>query len=200
MAMNQQAMLKQVKKMQKKMEEIQAATALETVEASAGGGMVVATVSGDLKVKGIKMDDIWNSPIYIRIGDRMRGPKELPASYARNIEISDVTVTNCDSRYALLIVGLPGNPVENVTLKNIHIQYKGGLTLDDVREQRGSNSFFFGRNSGYPEPSAHGIQPAWGLSMQHARNITFKNVTMELMQPDEREKTFLKDVENFVWE
>ena len=36
--------------------------------------------------------------------------------------------------------------------------------------------------------------------MQHARNITFKNVTMELMQPDEREKTFLKDVENFVWE
>ena len=56
MAMNQQAMLKQVKKMQKKMEEIQAATALETVEASAGGGMVVATVSGDLKVKDIKID------------------------------------------------------------------------------------------------------------------------------------------------
>lgn len=167
-------------------------------------GLALETVDGapleNIKVKGIKMDDIWNSPIYIRIGDRMRGPKELPASYARNIEISNVTVTNCDSRYALLIVGLPGNPVENVTLKNIHIQYKGGLTLDDVREQRGSNSFFFGRNSGYPEPSAHGIQPAWGLSMQHARNITFKNVTMELMQPDEREKTFLKDVENFVWE
>ena len=56
MAMNQQAMLKQVKKMQKKMEEIQAATALEIVEASAGGGMVVATVSGDLKVKDIKID------------------------------------------------------------------------------------------------------------------------------------------------
>ena len=56
MAMNQQAMLKQVKKMQKKMEEIQAATALETVEASEGGGMVVATVSGDLKVKDIKID------------------------------------------------------------------------------------------------------------------------------------------------
>lgn len=167
-------------------------------------GLALETVDGapleNIKIKGIKMDDIWNSPIYIRIGDRMRGPKDLPASYARNIEISDVTVTNCDSRYALLIVGLPGNPVENVTLKNIHIQYKGGLTLDDVREQRNSNPFFFGRNSGYPEPSAHGIQPAWGLSMQHARNITFKNVTMELMQPDEREKTFLKDVENFVWE
>ncbi len=166
-------------------------------------GLALETVDGapleNIKVKGLKMDDIWNSPIYIRIGNRMRGPKELPASYARNIEISDVSVTNCDSRYALLIVGLPGNPVENVTLKNIHIQYKGGLTLEDVRQQKNSNPFFFGRNNGYPEPSAHGIQPAWGVSMQYARNITFDNVTMELQQPDEREKIHLVEVENFVW-
>ena len=167
-------------------------------------GLALETVDGalieNIKVRHLRMDDIWNSPIYIRIGDRMRGPKELPASKAHNIEISDVVVTNCDTRYALLIVGLPGNPVENVTLRDIHIQYKGGLTKEDVRLQRGANSFFFGRNSGYPEPSAHGIQPAWGLSMQHVRNIKFKNVTMELMQPDEREKIFLDDVEGFVWE
>lgn len=167
-------------------------------------GLALETVDGalieNIKVRHLRMDDIWNSPIYIRIGDRMRGPKELPASKAHNIEISDVVVTNCDTRYALLIVGLPGNPVENVTLRDIHIQYKGGITKEDVRLQRGANSFFFGRNSGYPEPSAHGIQPAWGLSMQHARNIKFKNVTMELMQPDEREKIFLDDVEGFVWE
>lgn len=167
-------------------------------------GLALETVDGalieNIKVKHLRMDDIWNSPIYIRIGDRMRGPKELPASVAHNIEISDVVVTNCDTRYALLIVGLPGNPVENVTLKDVHIQYKGGLTKEDVRLQRGANAFFFGRNSGYPEPSAHGIQPAWGLSMQHARNIRFKNVTMELMQPDEREKIFLDDVEGFIWD
>ncbi len=167
-------------------------------------GLALETVDGapmeNIRISNIVMDDIWNSPIYIRVGDRMRGPKELPASYARDIKISNVKVTNCDTRYALLIVGLPGNPVEDVTLKNISIQYKGGLTKQDVIEQKGANSFFFGRNNGYPEPSAHGIQPAWGLSMQHARNITFKNVTMELMEPDEREKIYLKDVENFVWE
>ena len=167
-------------------------------------GLALETVDGapmeNIKVKHIRMDDIWNSPIYIRIGDRMRGPKELPASIARNIEISDVVVTNCDARYALLIVGLPGNPVRNVTLKDIHISYKGGITKEDVRLQRGANAFFFGRNSGYPEPSAHGIQPAWGLSMQHARNIRFKNVQMVLIQPDEREKIFLDDVEGFTWD
>lgn len=56
MAMNPQAMLKQAKKMQKKMEEIQAQVALETVTATAGGGMVTATVTGDLKVKSIEID------------------------------------------------------------------------------------------------------------------------------------------------
>lgn len=166
-------------------------------------GLALETVDGavmeNIKVSHLVMDDICNSPIYIRIGDRMRGPKDLKPSVARNIKISYIVCTNCDARYALLIVGQPGNPIENVTLKNISIQYKGGITLDDVKTQKGANSFFFGRNGGYPEPAAHGIQPAWGLSMQHARNITFKNVKMELMNPDEREMVFTEDVENFTW-
>ena len=56
MAMNQQAMLKQVKKMQRKMEEVQQQVALEEVVATAGGGVVEVRVSGDLKVRGIKID------------------------------------------------------------------------------------------------------------------------------------------------
>lgn len=56
MGMNPQAMLKQAQKMQKKMEAIQAECANETVTASAGGGMVSATVTGDLKVTAIEID------------------------------------------------------------------------------------------------------------------------------------------------
>ena len=56
MAMNPQAMMKQAKKMQKKMEEIQAQTALETVTATAGGGMVTCTVSGALEIKELTID------------------------------------------------------------------------------------------------------------------------------------------------
>lgn len=56
MGMNPQAMLKQAKKMQRKMEEVQAQCALETVTATAGGGMVSATVTGDLKVTAIQID------------------------------------------------------------------------------------------------------------------------------------------------
>ncbi|MGN0073293.1 MAG: YbaB/EbfC family nucleoid-associated protein [Coriobacteriales bacterium] len=56
MAMSPQAMMKQAKKMQKKMEEIQAQTALETVEATAGGGMVTVKVNGALQLQEIAID------------------------------------------------------------------------------------------------------------------------------------------------
>ncbi len=53
---NMNQMMKQVQKMQKDMMEAQEQLAQQTVEASAGGGMVTVTVSGDLVVKEIKID------------------------------------------------------------------------------------------------------------------------------------------------
>ena len=51
---NYQKMLKQVQKMQADMAKAQAELANEVVEASAGGGMVTARVSGDLVVQATK--------------------------------------------------------------------------------------------------------------------------------------------------
>jgi DNA-binding YbaB/EbfC family protein len=51
-----QQMLGQVQKMQRDMEQAQEELKSETVEASAGGGMVTVVVSGDLEVKSVKID------------------------------------------------------------------------------------------------------------------------------------------------
>jgi len=53
---NYQKMMKQVQKMQADMAKAQEDLALEHVEASAGGGMVVVRVSGSLEVVGVKID------------------------------------------------------------------------------------------------------------------------------------------------
>ncbi|HZK48335.1 MAG TPA: YbaB/EbfC family nucleoid-associated protein [Thermoleophilia bacterium] len=53
---NYQKMMKQVQKMQTDMAKAQEDLALEHVEASAGGGMVVVRVSGSLEVVGVKID------------------------------------------------------------------------------------------------------------------------------------------------
>lgn len=51
-----QKMLKQVQDMQKKMAKAQEELALETVEASAGGGAVTVVVTGALEVREVRID------------------------------------------------------------------------------------------------------------------------------------------------
>ena len=53
---NYQKMMKQVQKMQSDMAKMQEDLASETVEASAGGGMVTVQVSGAIEIKSIKID------------------------------------------------------------------------------------------------------------------------------------------------
>ncbi len=53
---NMQQMLQQVQRMQRDMVTAQEALKDETIEASAGGGMVTVIVSGDLVVKSVKID------------------------------------------------------------------------------------------------------------------------------------------------
>jgi DNA-binding YbaB/EbfC family protein len=59
--MNIQAIMKQAKIMQKKMEEVQEEVAKETVEATAGGGMVKATFNGKAELLSITIEkDVVN--------------------------------------------------------------------------------------------------------------------------------------------
>jgi DNA-binding YbaB/EbfC family protein len=53
---NYAKMMKQVQKMQEQMAKAQEELAQETVEASAGGGMVTVVVSGDLEVREVRIE------------------------------------------------------------------------------------------------------------------------------------------------
>jgi DNA-binding YbaB/EbfC family protein len=52
----QMKMMKQLQEMQQRMEQAQAELAVETVESSAGGGMVTVVVSGALEVLEVRID------------------------------------------------------------------------------------------------------------------------------------------------
>ena len=62
-----QQMLRQVQKLQHEMEAAQEQLKHETVEASAGGGMVTVKVSGDLEVKAITIDSAAVDPEDVEI-------------------------------------------------------------------------------------------------------------------------------------
>ena len=55
MSMDMNKMLQQVQEMQAQMEKVQDELANETVQASAGGGMVTVTATGALEIKEIKI-------------------------------------------------------------------------------------------------------------------------------------------------
>ena len=168
-------------------------------------GLALETVDGapmeNINVSDIKMADICNSPIYIRLGDRMRAPAGFHPSSVNDICIRNIHVTDADSRYACLIAGVKGNRVRGVKIDSLYVQFRGGLTLEDVRLQRGCNPFFFSEKrpasqigeSNYPEPSAHGIQPAWGFSIIHAEDIELRNIHLETINKDERPWLYKRD-------
>ncbi len=92
----------------------------------------------------------------------------------------------------IMITGIPGHYVENVTLENIEISYPGGGSQADAERVVPEDE------KRYPEQFFFGVLPAWGAYIRHARNITFKNVKMTTRNPDQREMIVLDDVVGFV--
>lgn len=156
-------------------------------------GLALETVDGgrleDVVVSNITMRDIVNSPIFLRLGARMRSPEGTPAGSMKRILISNVNVFNADSRYSCIVSGVPGASIEDVTFDNIHIYFKGGYTEEDGKlvppEQE----------KVYPEPWMFGTIPASGFYVRHARNIVFNNVKFHFEKPDGRPLYVTDDAE-----
>ena len=58
----------------------------------------------------------------------------------KNIEIRNVVVEDADPRYPILLSGLVDHPIENVSITNVQIEYRGGLKMEDAIEQRQLNT------------------------------------------------------------
>jgi nucleoid-associated protein EbfC len=86
---NMQQLLKQAQKMQEDMMAAQESLKDETVEASAGGGMVKVTVTGDLVIKSITVDpqavdpedvELLQDMVLAAVNEGLRAAQELAAS------------------------------------------------------------------------------------------------------------------------
>lgn len=98
-------------------------------------GLALETVDGgvleDVVISNITMRHIVNAAIFLRLGARMRSPEGTPVGAMRRIRIADVNAYDVDSRYSSIISGIPGAPIEDVTLSNVHIYYRGGIAATD---------------------------------------------------------------------
>jgi polygalacturonase len=156
-------------------------------------GLALESVDGalmeDITVSNLTMRDIFNAPIYIRLGSRLRGP-DAKIGTAKRIKISNVIAHNVAAEAGILLAGDPLGALEDISLSNIFVDYEGGGTADDAARIVPE----YEDNFRYPEPYRLGKLSAWGLFARHAKNLTVDHVEFRTAQADLRAVVRLEDV------
>ena len=156
-------------------------------------GLAIESVDGgaieDVAITNLTMRDIVNAPIFIRLGNRARGPNQPAPGVVRRVRISNVVASHVDSRHGILISGIPGHPIEDVTLSDVRIAYQGGGTAADAALEPEE------KEADYPEPDMFGNIPAYGIYARHVNGLTTRDVHFTLDQADARPAVRLENVQ-----
>jgi polygalacturonase len=158
-------------------------------------GLALEAVDGalleDVTISNITMRDISNSPFFLRLGFRGRGPKETTTVGAiRRVIISNVVVYNADPKYASIISGIPGHPIEDVLLSNIRIYSQGGGTKEQAALDPPE------KEDTYPEPTMFGELPAYGFFIRHVNGLRMHDVQVSYLKDDARPAFWMNQVKD----
>ena len=155
-------------------------------------GYALESVDGalleDLTITNTTMRDLYSGPIFMRLGRRLRGPKEsTKVGTMKRVLISNLACFNAPVPGSIL-TGIPGNFIEDVKLANIYIETAGGGTAEMAKIAPPE------LEDGYPDPHRFGPIPASGFFMRHMRNVEMSHVEIANAKPDVRPAFYLNDV------
>jgi polygalacturonase len=147
----------------------------------------------NVTISNITMDGI-HSPIFMRLGDVGRAPvasaPKPPVGALRNVVISNIVATNI-SNHGCAILGIPGYPIENVTLSNIRVEYEGGGTAADAGRKLPQLVATYPKSTMFQT-----AMPAYGLFARNVKGLRLSNVQFTLKQPDARPAALFEAVED----
>lgn len=157
-------------------------------------GLALETVDGallaDVTISNITMRDIVSAPIFLRLGSRLRGPKEsTKTGTLQRVTIANVVCSNAASRFGCIISGVPGYEIRDLMMHDIFIQHRGGGTQEQAEITPSEDE------SKYPEPNMFGDMPAQGLYLRHVRNVNLRDIEIVAMNEDARPAIVMDDVE-----
>jgi polygalacturonase len=154
-------------------------------------GFALETVDGavceDITLVGITMRGCVNSPIFLRLGARMRGPKDSALGQIRRVLIGNVTSSGA-AQLPSIISGVPGRMVEDIKISDVYMHQVGGgdsvmaSILPPEKERE------------YPEPTMFGVLPACGFFVRHVKNLEMSNIEIATQNPDRRPAFAMVDV------
>jgi polygalacturonase len=157
-------------------------------------GFALETVDGalleDIAISNVTMRDIVDLPIFMRLGNRMRGPAGSQIGQLRRLSISNLVASNTNGRFCSILSGIPGHEIEDVRLSDIVILSQGGGTSEDAAVKPPE------KENAYPEPTMFGPMPAYGFYFRHVKGLQASNVEVRTVKQDDRPAFVLDDVEH----
>ncbi len=156
-------------------------------------GLALETVDGglleDITISDLTMRNMVHSPIFLRLGKRMRGPEGVPPGTIKRVILSNIVSSNAVAEYPSIISGVPGSVIQDIKISNVYLHQLGGGTKEWSELEPPE------KESSYPEATMFGTLPARGFFVRHARNIEFSNIEVVRAKSDERPAFWLQDVD-----
>ncbi len=143
----------------------------------------------DIVVSNITMRECPDTPLFLRLCARMRGPADAKIGTLRRVKISNINSYNSTGLYPAIIAGIPGSLIEDVSLTDIYFHKVGGADksiADSTPDEQ---------VHGYPDPTRFPTMlPAHGLFLRHVRNLEMTNIEFRLDTADARPAIWAHDV------
>lgn len=168
------------------------------------GGIKINSVDGaqirNVEISDVVMDNV-RTPILLRLGSRLNVFRRDSDTKQETGVIENVTIRNVKARSAaetqlkpptgVLITGVPGHLIKNLTLENIEISLPGGGTLENSRHEVPEAV------AEYPEVRTFGPTiPAYGIWARHIEGLKLKKISLTLANSDVRPAFIVQDGKN----
>jgi polygalacturonase len=158
------------------------------------GGIKLLTVDGahlrNIEISDITMDEV-RTPMLFRLGSRLSVFRKDQDTQQVTGTFENVVVKNVKAKASanaqltppsgILITGVPGHDITNLTLENIEIDLAGGGSVEDSRHKVPEAI------DQYPEVKTFGpIIPAYGIWARHVQGLKLVNIKFNLAANDLR--------------
>lgn len=144
------------------------------------GGWIEGVTISNISIRNARI------PICIRLQNITDEPQATMVSWMRSIMISNVQAFGAIVTSS--ITGIPGHPVEDITLENVHIQ------TDERGEESWRHNQVPEREHGYAEGTAFGRFPSFGFYCRHVDGLRIRNTDIRSNVGDPRSMIYCEDV------
>lgn len=156
-------------------------------------GLALETVDGalleDISITNITMRGIVSAPIFMRLGNRLRGPADsAKAGTLQRVTVSNIVCSDSASNLGCIISGIPGFEIRDLMLHHIYIQHRGGGIKEQAAIQPAEDE------SQYPEPNMFGDMPSQGFYLRHVKNVELSHIEIVAMADDARPAIVMQEV------